>query len=50
MDFLIFDKYALYIWVSYLLTFTMVAFLFISAKINHARIATQLRIKYIRGE
>jgi len=49
MDFLLFDKYTTYIWVSYLLTFAMVSFLFISAKVNRTRVITQLRIKYIRG-
>lgn len=50
MDFLMFDKYTFYIWVSYLLTFAMVAFLFIGAKINHIHVTRQLQIKYIRDK
>ncbi|BAS67517.1 MAG: heme exporter protein CcmD [Gammaproteobacteria bacterium] len=50
MDFLMFDKYTTYIWVSYGLTFAMVAFLFISAKSNHTRVVNQLRVKYARGK
>ncbi|NYT26884.1 heme exporter protein CcmD [Candidatus Thiodubiliella endoseptemdiera] len=50
MGFLLFDKYMIYIWVSYLLTFAIVGFLFISTKVNHKRVVTQLRIKYARGE
>ncbi|SFV88268.1 hypothetical protein MNB_SUP05-SYMBIONT-7-383 [hydrothermal vent metagenome] len=50
MEFLLFDKYAAYIWASYLLTFAIVGFLFVSTKANHKRVVTQLRIKYARGE
>lgn len=50
MDFLLFDKYSIYIWASYLLTFITIAILFISAKITHKRTMTQLRIKYARGK
>ncbi|SMM97978.1 hypothetical protein SPONN_262 [uncultured Candidatus Thioglobus sp.] len=50
MDFLVFDKYAYYIWTSYLLTFIVIAFFFISAKSNRKRIITQLRIKYLRDK
>lgn len=50
MEFLLFDKYAAYIGASYLLTFAIVGFLFISTKANHKRVVTQLRIKYARGE
>ncbi|SMN11876.1 hypothetical protein SPBRAN_69 [uncultured Candidatus Thioglobus sp.] len=50
MEFLAFDKYAYYIWASYLLTFIIIAFFFISAKSNRKHIITQLRIKYLRDK
>ncbi|VVM22523.1 hypothetical protein BSPWISOXPB_3443 [uncultured Gammaproteobacteria bacterium] len=45
MEFLLFDKYTTYIWVSYFLTFATVAILFVSTKATHKRTITQLRIK-----
>lgn len=45
-----FDKYTFYIWASYLLTFVMIAFLFINAKLNHTQVVARLRIKYTRGK
>lgn len=50
MEFLIFDKYAVYIWASYGLTFATIAFLFFSTKANRKRVVTQLKIKYARGK
>ncbi|MBA5249394.1 hypothetical protein MNB_SUP05-SYMBIONT-4-491 [hydrothermal vent metagenome] len=50
MEFLLFDKYAAYIWVSYGLTFAVIAFLFISTKTNHNRAVSQLRVKYARAK
>ncbi|VVH54798.1 hypothetical protein BSPLISOX_2595 [uncultured Gammaproteobacteria bacterium] len=50
MEFLLFDKYTTYIWVSYLLTFATVAILFVSTKATHKRTITQLRIKYARDK
>ncbi len=48
MDFLLFDKYTIYIWASYLLTFATIAILFVGTKITHKRNTIQLRIKYER--
>lgn len=50
MEFLMFDKYTLYIWASYLLTFITIAFLFINTKAKHTQIISKLRIKYSRDK
>ncbi|KAA0456470.1 MAG: heme exporter protein CcmD [Candidatus Thioglobus sp.] len=50
MDFLIFDKYAAYIWASYLITFAVIGLLFFNTKSARKQIITKLRIKYIRDK
>lgn len=50
IEFLLFDKYTTYIWVSYLLTFSTVVILFVDTKVTHKRTIIQLRIKYAKDK
>ena len=45
---LVFDKYAIYIWFSYGLTFVTIAFLFLRAKKSRLDTIRKLRVKYLR--
>ena len=48
LSFLPYGQYALYIWLSYGLTFILIAGLFLRASINHKKIRNQLKNKYAR--
>lgn len=47
-SFLPFGKYAFYIWFSYLITFTVIAVLFIRTRIIRINTFKQLHIKFTR--
>jgi heme exporter protein D len=48
LSFLPYGKYALYIWLSYGITFILIVGLFVRASINHKKIHNQLKNKYAR--
>ena len=48
LSFLPYGQYALYIWLSYGLTFILILGLFVRASINHKKIRSQLKNKYAR--
>ena len=48
LSFLPYGKYALYIWLSYGITFILIVGLFIRTSINHKKIRNQLKNKYAR--
>lgn len=47
-SFLPFGKYAFYVWFSYLVTFIVIAILFIRTRSIHNNTLQQLRIKFTR--
>jgi len=47
-SFLPYGQYALYIWLSYGVTFILIMGLFIRSSINYKKIRIQLKNKYIR--
>jgi heme exporter protein D len=49
-SFLPYGKYAFYIWFSYLMTFAVIATLFIRTRSIHKKTFKQLRIKYSRNQ
>ena len=48
LSFLPYGQYALYIWLSYGITFILILGLFVRASINHKKIRSQLKNKYLR--
>ena len=48
LSFLPFGQYALYIWLSYGVTFILILGLFVRASINYKKIRSQLKNKYVR--
>ena len=48
-SFLPYGKYAFYIWFSYLMTFAVIATLFIRTRSIHKKTIKNLRIKYSRN-
>ena len=48
LSFLPYGEYALYIWLSYGITFILIAGLFVRASINYNKIRSQLKTKYSR--
>ena len=48
LSFLPYGKYALYIWLSYGITFILIVGLFVRTSINHKKILSQLKNKYAR--
>ena len=48
LSFLPYGKYALYIWLSYGITFILIVGLFVRASINHKKIHRQLKQKFSR--
>ena len=49
LSFLPYGQYALYIWLSYGITFTLIIGLFVRASVNYKKIRSQLKNKYARG-
>jgi len=49
LSFLPYGQYALYIWLSYGITFVLILGLFVRASINYKKIRSQLKSKYARG-
>jgi len=48
LSFLPYGQYALYIWLSYGITFVLILGLFVRASINYKKIRSQLKNKYAR--
>ena len=48
LSFLPYGKYAIYIWLSYGVTFILILGLFVRASINYKKIRIQLKNKYAR--
>ena len=48
LSFLPYGKYALYIWLSYGITFILIVGLFVRTSINHKKIRNQLKNKFTR--
>ena len=48
LSFLPYGQYALYIWLSYGITFILIVGLFVRASINHKKIHRQLKQKFSR--
>ena len=48
LSFLPYGKYALYIWLSYGITFILIVGLFVRVSTNHKKIRSQLKNKYSR--
>ena len=48
LSFLPYGKYAIYIWLSYGVTFILILGLFVRASINYKKIRSQLKNKYVR--
>ena len=48
LSFLPYGEYALYIWLSYGITFILIVGLFVRASINYKKIRSQLKNKYAR--
>ena len=48
LSFLPYGQYALYIWLSYAITFILIVGLFVRASINYKNVLIQLKNKYAR--
>jgi len=48
LSFLPYGEYALYVWLSYSITFVLILGLFVRASINYKKIRIQLKNKYAR--
>ena len=49
LSFLPYGQYALYIWLSYGITFILILGLFVRASVNYKKVRSQLKNKYSRG-